>query len=262
MNSTISTSIILFLIIYLNISFAQEANSKQDNSNKQKDKILEKSVKIIVGDIIIRSSSIIKEGDPVIFYYELPKGNFQVKKVPKLSVTILSLSGEVDDRVISASPFSEPGAFMYHLGNFSSGDKVSVNIRDNDGNIYLSDYRFKVQKNRTSIRGGISYVGKIGVRSSVSLLTRLWTWNDKITLGLNVGGSVEDTNEKPRSFHIAFSWEVYETVDLYIGLATYENKINGDIADDKLNHTLTTGMTFDLGFSKKFFGLLGSGIGF
>lgn len=221
------------------------------------------------------TNPIIRPKQPVVVQFESP----DLDTTLILDATVIDRTGNVKKRIVSPiivrSVSGELG-LHYLLGNFAAGDEVTINIMNREGEIYLSDYTLRIQRGVTSVRGGITNIGYVGVRYNISLLTRLFTFEsvpllkrlpgaDNIRVGLNIGGTIDSGSGSSNTdvYFVGVAVEFFETVDIFVGAGMWQRPDVSPFGTDRvLRQSITTGLTFDLGFAQKFFALLGSGVGF
>lgn len=279
-------SSLLLSIILSSFVIAELPPSEKNNSDKMYNKLEDEAGKEAV--ILMSENSIlnpwIAPQQPVVVRIQ-QAGKDTLTKKYRLETTIISISGEIKRRTTlpilkhtrSDTTGKDTCCINFFIGNFDAGDQVTILIKDQSENTILSDYTLRVGKGHTSFRAGIAHIGHVGARSIVSLHVRLFTTEDipllknivpkgSIRFGLNFGCTIEGGtpgSDNPRVFIAAPSMEFFETVDIYSGFGTWQRPGKESFTDaDVIATSWTTGFTFDLGFAKKFFTLLSSGVGF
>lgn len=221
------------------------------------------------------TNPMIRPKQPVVVQFESP----DLDTTLILDATVIDRTGNVKKRIVSpiiVRSVSGEVCLHYLMGNFAAGDEVTINIMNREGEIYLSDYTLRIQRGVTSIRGGITNIGYVGIKYNISLLTRLFTFEsvpllkrlpgaDNMRVGLNIGATIPDGSGSGKIdvYFVGVSVEFFETVDMFVGIGMWQMSDAIPYGTDQvLRESLTSGLTFDLGFAQKFFALLGSGVGF
>lgn len=203
------------------------------------------------GEIIKRS---IIPNEPVMLRF--PEKNIII------DIKIFPETGTMEERSIRR-PYGEHGPYCeYDIGTFSAGDRVEINIEDEEGDLLVGARTMHVRPGPVSIRSGIIVLPRQDlIRTQVSVFSRFYraeakkllkipfreiSWIDTDAVfgwGFGFGMSIEND---PRVYTAGIDYELQDMIDITFGGAGWT-----DVDSDKFKSDYYLGVTFDLRLFKK-----------